>query len=80
MANQKRSWVKISLRCVENEVHMDINNSIHRKSGQDPEKASPGIGLENVRKRLNLIYPQRHDLVIRENDLEYFVHLSIQLK
>ncbi|HLU88317.1 MAG TPA: histidine kinase [Cyclobacteriaceae bacterium] len=76
---QKKSWVKISLRCAEGSVHLDINNSIHRKSGQDPEKASPGIGLENVRKRLNLIYPQRHDLVIRENDLEYFVHLSIQL-
>src|SRR5690606_19224055 len=29
---QKRSWVKISLRCTEGAVHLDINNSIHRAS------------------------------------------------
>ena len=77
---QKRSWVKISLRCVENEVHMDINNSIHRATGDDPERQASGIGLTNVKQRLNLLYPDRHELVIRENELEYFVHLSIQLK
>lgn len=77
---QKRSWVKISLRCMENTVHMDINNSIHRATGEDPEKQSSGIGLNNVKQRLSLLYPGRHELVIRENELEYFVHLSIQLK
>lgn len=77
---QKKSWVKISLRCQENEVHMDINNSIHRAIGEDPERQASGIGLNNVKQRLNLLYPDRHELVIRENELEYFVHLSIQLK
>lgn len=77
---QKRSWVKISLRCMEGEVHMDINNSIHRATGEDPERKSSGIGLANVRQRLKLLYPDRHELIIRENELEYFVHLSIQLK
>jgi two-component system LytT family sensor kinase len=77
---QKRSWVKISLRCVEGEVHLDINNSIHRSTGEDPERQSSGIGLSNVKQRLNLLYPNRHELVIRENELEYFVHLSIQLR
>jgi len=43
------------------------------------EKNSNGIGLENVRQRLNLLYPGNHELVIRENDSEYFVHLSIKL-
>jgi LytS/YehU family sensor histidine kinase len=77
---QKKSWVKISLRCREGEVHLDINNSIHRNSGEDPEKISSGIGLQNVRQRLNIIYPNKHELIIRENELEYFVHLSLQLK
>ena len=76
----KKSWVKISLRCMEGEVHLDINNSIHRSTGEDPEKISSGIGLQNVRQRLNLLYPQKHELIIRENEMEYFVHLSIQLK
>ncbi|MEX2592696.1 MAG: histidine kinase [Anditalea sp.] len=77
---QKKSWVKISLRCVEGGVHLDINNSIHRKTGEDPEKISSGIGLQNVKQRLSLLYPQQHELIIRENELEYFVHLSIQLQ
>ncbi|MBD8490549.1 histidine kinase [Echinicola sp. CAU 1574] len=76
---QKKSWVKINLRCLEGSLHLDINNSIHRKSGEDPENVPSGIGLNNVRQRLNLLYPNCHELVIRENDLEYFVHLSIQL-
>ncbi|QDH80152.1 histidine kinase [Echinicola soli] len=75
---QKKSWVRINLRCLEGSLHMDIHNSIHLKNDDDPEKHS-GIGLPNVRQRLQLLYPERHELVIRENDMEYFVHLSIQM-
>ena len=75
---QKKSWVKISLRCMAGSIHLDVNNSIHRPL-DDMEKNSNGIGLENVRQRLNLLYPENHELVIRENDSEYFVHLSIKL-
>ncbi|UJP63915.1 sensor histidine kinase [Mongoliitalea daihaiensis] len=76
---QQKSWVKISLRCLAGSVHLDVNNSIHRSNEQDPEKPNSGIGLSNVKQRLKLLYPKRHDLIIRENDMEYFVHLSIQL-
>lgn len=76
---QKKSWVKISLRCLDGSVHLDVNNSIHRSSDEDPEKKSSGIGLDNVKQRLNLLYPNKHELVVRENELEYFVHLSIKL-
>lgn len=76
---QKKSWVKISLRCLSGSVHLDVNNSIHRSITDDPEKKASGIGLENVRQRLNLLYPGKHELVIRENELEYFVHLSVKL-
>jgi two-component system, LytTR family, sensor kinase len=76
---QKKSWVKISLRCLAGSVHLDVNNSIHRSDDLDPERKSSGIGLENVRQRLNLLYPNNHELVIRENEMEYFVHLSIKL-
>ncbi|WP_293015019.1 sensor histidine kinase [Mongoliibacter sp.] len=76
---QKKSWVKISLRCLDGSVHLDVNNSIHRSAEQDPEKKASGIGLENVRQRLTLMYPDKHELIIRENESEYFVHLSVKL-
>lgn len=76
---QKKSWVNISLRCLAGSVHLDVTNSIHRANPNDPERKSSGIGLDNVRQRLKLLYPQKHELIIRENDSEFFVHLSIQL-
>lgn len=36
-----------------------------------------GIGLENVRKRLQLIYPQKHDLQITDTEATYQCHLKI---
>ncbi|MEQ9439332.1 MAG: histidine kinase [Cyclobacteriaceae bacterium] len=44
------------------------------------ENLSQGIGLENVRKRLQLLYPQTHQLEIRQTEDQYVVHLSMQLK
>jgi len=38
-----------------------------------------GIGLENVKKRLQLLYPNTHDLDIQKTDLRYEVRLSMQL-
>lgn len=75
---QKKSWVKISLRCTDGTIHLDMNNSIHRRNEEDPESRSNGIGLDNVKQRLQLLYPGKHELVIRENEVEYFVHLTIK--
>ncbi|GGG80308.1 hypothetical protein GCM10007415_10910 [Parapedobacter pyrenivorans] len=72
-----KSWIKISLYEAEGKVYFDVHNSIHRKPETDPEQRHSGIGLENVRQRLAMLYPDRHDLVIRETTQEYFVHLTI---
>lgn len=37
-----------------------------------------GIGLENVRRRLELVYPQRHTIEINETETDFEVKLSIQ--
>ncbi len=41
---------------------------------------SKGIGLENVVKRLNLLYPEAHDLQISDLNTIYKVVLKMQLK
>ncbi len=41
---------------------------------------SKGIGLKNVKKRLQLLYPNAHELYIQEDDNVYLVHLKMQLK
>ncbi|MGH1335386.1 MAG: sensor histidine kinase [Aureispira sp.] len=43
------------------------------------EHISGGIGLENVHKRLELLYPYAHELSYNISQNKYHVHLSIQL-
>lgn len=76
---QHKSWIRISLHCDQNRLYFDVYNSIHKKSEQDPEKNKSGIGLRNVRQRLELLYPQKHELIIRETPEEFFVHLTLEL-
>lgn len=73
------SHIKITLMQKGNALFFDVYNSKHVFTDNDPERNNNGIGLNNVRERLNMYYPDLHELIIRENDNEYFVHLTIQL-
>jgi LytS/YehU family sensor histidine kinase len=73
------SHIKITLTQKGNAVFFDVYNSKHVFNDNDPERNNNGIGLNNVKERLNMYYPEKHELIIRENDNEYFVHLTIQL-
>lgn len=77
---RNRSWIVVSLSCDEHHIYFDAYNSIHVKPDNDPEKHSLGIGLNNVRRRLQLLYPNRHELSIRQTATEFFVHLTITIK
>lgn len=72
------SHIKISLNTQKGSIFFDVYNSIHTRE-TDPEKNNTGIGLNNVRQRLELFYPDKHELIIRENSKEFFIHLTIQL-
>ena len=43
------------------------------------DEAVGGIGLENVRKRLDLIYPGKHRFEIRDDGVQFMVDLSISI-
>lgn len=73
------SHIKITLHTEGLKLFFDVHNSVHPKPGTDPEKNHAGIGLENVKQRLQLLYPNRHELMIRETTKEFFVHLTVQL-
>ncbi|MEM6965336.1 MAG: histidine kinase [Bacteroidota bacterium] len=44
-----------------------------------PDKKFGGLGLQNVQRRLTLLYPQHHKLVIKNDENFFTVHLQIQL-
>jgi LytS/YehU family sensor histidine kinase len=57
-----------------NELLFRINNSILSK-----QISGSGIGLENIKKRLELLYPLKHELTIQTKENEYLVQLKITI-
>jgi LytS/YehU family sensor histidine kinase len=76
---KNKSWIRVTLHYDQNKLYFDVYNSTHARQEKDPEKDKSGVGLDNVKQRLALLYPTRHDLVIRESSEEFFVHLTLQL-
>lgn len=73
------SHIKVTLEMKDKTLYFDVYNSKHIRADSDPEKEKSGIGLINVRQRLKMLYPNRHELIIRETGKDFFVHLTIQL-
>jgi LytS/YehU family sensor histidine kinase len=73
------SHIKIGLEIRDRTLFFDVYNSRHPRQENDPEKDKSGVGLENVKQRLQLLYPNKHELIIRETAKEFFVHLTIKM-
>jgi two-component system, LytTR family, sensor kinase len=76
---RESSYIKITLEVKDKVLNFDVYNSKHIRPENDPEKKGNGIGLNNVKQRLQLLYPRRHELIIRETGKDFFVHLTLQL-
>jgi len=74
---QGKSFIEISLGQESDQLIFAARNSVSAASTGGPQ-AAPGIGLENVRKRLALLYPGRHELTIDEKDSVFTVRLTIK--
>jgi two-component system, LytTR family, sensor kinase len=77
---REASYIRVTLEYREGTLYFDVNNSKHQKAEEDPEKDKSGIGLKNVQQRLKLLYPGRHELVVRETAKDFFIHLTLELK
>lgn len=72
------SYIRIRFSESQGSVECDIRNSYHPKSTSD--KSGSGIGLEQVRKRLELTYPGRYEWKhgVSEDGKEYYSVLKTQ--
>lgn len=59
-------------------IHCTLENSKPGKVVNTNIKKDGGIGLENVRKRLEMIYPNNHSLKIKETDETFKVDIDIR--
>lgn len=75
-----KGFVNINLEIEDNIVNLFIENSKPDTLPlQDHQRKSGGIGLVNVRRRLNLLYPNQYQLNIGDNPKTYAVNLQIEL-
>jgi len=78
--NLSEGFVNIELDVIDQHIHLFIENSKPEVLPQrDPNRKSGGIGLVNVRRRLELMYPDQYDLKIQETPNTYAVRLDIDL-
>ena len=74
----EKSFVSIAFRITEADTLVcTIENSYFPKDDRD--RSGSGIGLDNLRKRLNLIYPNRHILRTERLGDRYMSQLIINL-
>lgn len=73
------SFVNVQLKIENNFLIMNVENS-NKKAIQNQRKDEKGIGLENVKKRLELLYPNLETLeIVSENNI-FSVALHIPLE
>ena len=70
-------WISLHIDITHTEMQMKLVNG---KSNEITGPASlKGIGIENVRKRLELLYPGKHDFIITNEEDVFIVNLRIEL-
>lgn len=69
--------IDISIKMEGDTLHFHCKNNY--KTVAIPKGKEQGIGLDNVKKRLQLLYPDAHELRIDEAEDKYEVWLSLQL-
>ena len=70
-------WIKLEITTVRDQLFFKLSNS--KPSLCNPKKQNKGIGLLNVKKRLQLLYPGKHQLDISDTDDEFIVNMQILL-
>lgn len=78
-STNEKIYIHISVKTWSNRILFSVVNS-YNPLERKKEEGSSGVGLENVKKRLEMLYPMDHHLVIEDTDNTYKVMLQIKVK
>ncbi|TND07878.1 MAG: hypothetical protein FD123_2868 [Bacteroidetes bacterium] len=76
--SEQKSHIKIEIAINKTELQLSVVNN--KVNVQRDIAENSGLGIENTRHRLNLIYPSKHLLVINNTEKEFSVSLHINLE
>jgi LytS/YehU family sensor histidine kinase len=78
IAMVKNPFIRIALRITNNNLSFRVENKFGH--GAHTNDRNSGIGLANIKARLNLLYPERHELYIGKSGDVFRIDLLLQLK
>lgn len=73
----ENSFINIQINGDEREINFKIENSMPKKPIIKDDVG--GIGLGNVKKRLAILYPEKHHLEMSETDTSFKVKLNLKI-
>jgi sensor histidine kinase YesM len=77
--HRNNAWIEIDLSTQSESIVFLIKNSQSSSEIDKKQKISGGIGLNNVIKRLGLIYPNNHKLDIETREKIFYVKLQLNM-
>ena len=72
------NWIRIALSVSGSQLHFAVSNSMSGNASAEVVNYG-GIGLKNVQRRLDLIYPDKYQLDIQQRGESFNVILELQL-
>ena len=72
----KDSWIHIDISLKKNMLIFKIENSVIKEKNVSNGFGN-GIGLENLKRRLEILYPNRHELKVMNDDCSHLATLKI---
>jgi LytS/YehU family sensor histidine kinase len=72
-------FIKIELETTNDELRFKVTNKFNTDK-KDSKDGASGIGLNNVKRRLELLYPKQYFLNVNESENLYITDLSLNFK
>jgi len=69
-------FVRIKISVENKELNIKVENSLNGENNHEGE----GIGIKNLRKRLELQYPNQHTILLNETENEFVAELQISVR
>lgn len=70
-------WISFTMELKETRMQMKLMNG--KAPRAEEERRTPGIGIQNVRQRLELLYKDKYEMQITEDEEVFVVDLQVEL-
>ncbi|MEQ8576949.1 MAG: sensor histidine kinase, partial [Fulvivirga sp.] len=74
------AWVSIDITLKNKQLTIKVDNSKSNSDNKDEQNYREGIGLKNVKRRLELLYEGEYELKILDTEESYLVVLRLEFK